>query len=106
MLFALLGLFQRYLGGAGTKLRYASDSSYWLYLIHSPVLLFLQLFSFRAPWPGSVKVLLTLLLAVPMLFASYHWLVRPTWLGAWLNGRRYPRREAVQPANAPVVSGA
>jgi peptidoglycan/LPS O-acetylase OafA/YrhL len=105
MLFALLGLFQRYLAVSSPRLRYISDSSYWVYLAHSPVLLFLQLFLFRTAWPGSLKLLLTLSLAVPMLFASYHWLVRPTWLGAWLNGRRYQRRE-LQPQQATHAEGA
>ena len=97
MLFALLGLFQRYLSGPSRGWRYASDSSYWIYLAHSPVLLAVQLYVFRSPWPGSAKLLVSLLVAVPLLFASYHWLVRPTGLGAWLNGRRH----AVAPAPRP-----
>lgn len=92
ILFALLGLFQRYLNESHARLRYISDSCYWVYLLHSPVLLFLQLFLFQTGWPGSVKLVVSLSLAVPILFTSYHWVVRRTWVGAWLNGRRYPRR--------------
>ncbi len=95
MLFALLGLFQRHLGTEHRVLKYLSDSSYWLYLAHSPVLLAVQLLVFRTAWPGSLKLAVTLAVAVPILLASYHWLVRSTWIGAWLNGRRHPRRTAL-----------
>jgi len=94
MLYALLGLFQRYLGTEHRVLKYLSDSSYWLYLAHSPVLLMVQLLVFRTSWPGSLKFAVTLGLTVPILLASYHGLVRSTWIGAWLNGRRFPRGSA------------
>ena len=93
--YALLGLFQRYLGTEHRVLKYLSDSSYWLYLAHSPVLLAVQLLVFRTAWPGSLKLAATLALAVPILLASYHLLVRSTWIGAWLNGRRHPRRSPI-----------
>lgn len=94
LLYALLGLFQRYLGREHRVLKYLSDSSYWLYLAHSPVLLAVQLLVFRTAWPGSLKLAATLALAVPVLLASYHLFVRSTWIGAWLNGRRHPRPSA------------
>jgi glucan biosynthesis protein C len=97
MLFGLLGLFQRHLSGEHRWWRYASDSSYWIYLVHSPVLLAVQLLVCRTAWPGSVKLAITLAVSVPVLFASYHWLVRPTWVGLWLNGRRQP---GVRPSTA------
>jgi hypothetical protein len=31
--------------------------------------------------------------AFPLMLASYHTMVRHTWLGAILNGRRHPRNE-------------
>ena len=34
-----------------------------------------------------------------MLFATYHYLVRPTFIGQFLNGRRYPRNGG--PARSP-----
>jgi peptidoglycan/LPS O-acetylase OafA/YrhL len=91
LLFGLLGLFQRYLDRPDARLRYVSDASFWIYLAHSPVLLALQLGVFRTAWPGSLKLAFVLALALPILFVSYHGLVRATWLGAWLNGRRETR---------------
>ena len=37
-----------------------------------------------------VKAALVLAGSVPILYASYHFLVRTTWVGLLLNGRRYP----------------
>ena len=41
-------------------------------------------------WPVPVKLGLTLIVTMALLLSSYHLLVRPRALGAWLNGRRYP----------------
>ena len=44
--------------------------------------------------PPLVKFALVLGSAFLILFASYHLLVRHSWLGRWLNGRKYPWRAA------------
>ena len=38
--------------------------------------------------------------SIPILLLSYHYLVRFTWVGAILNGRRHPRAGKLPPANA------
>ena len=38
----------------------------------------------------------------PIMFASYHYLVRGTFIGAVLNGRRYPR--TLSRSNEPTLS--
>jgi glucans biosynthesis protein C len=45
----------------------------------------------RVPLPALGKVPLVLAVAVILLVASYDLLVRPTWIGVMLNGRRYER---------------
>jgi peptidoglycan/LPS O-acetylase OafA/YrhL len=81
--------------------RYIADSSYWVYLAHLPVIVALQIWV--AFWPQSwiLKFPLILLIAIPLLFASYHFLVRPTFIGLLLNGRRYPLRPAPQAEPKP-----
>lgn len=78
---------QAWLNGHNRVMRYLADASYWVYLVHLPVLFAVQyrLLDVAAPWPlkFAVSVLATSLLAL----ASYQWLVRHTALGKLLGGR-------------------
>lgn len=96
LIYGFIGCFQRYLNGENQRMRYLSDSAYFLYLAHMPVIVALQLAMGRVAWPPLVKIPLVLVLATAVLVPMYHYLVRPTFIGAVLNGRRYPvgsRRE-------------
>lgn len=95
--FALLGIGLRFLNSPSPRRRYLADASYWIYLAHLPVVLALQLL--MRSWPVSwvIKFPLLLGLAMALLLASYHWLVRPTAIGALLNGRRHPRGGTTSP---------
>lgn len=91
-IFGFTGLFLRYLERPVPWIRYLSDSSYWLYLMHMPVLLVFQIAVAGTGWTPAIKALVVFAASVPTLLASYHVLVRSTWVGAMLNGRRYPVR--------------
>lgn len=82
------GVFLRFFGQPVAWIRYLSDASYWLYLVHMPVLLAVQIAVARTGWTPVLKVFVVLAVSLPSLLASYHFLVRPTWVGAILNGRR------------------
>jgi peptidoglycan/LPS O-acetylase OafA/YrhL len=103
MSLGCLGLFERYLAHPSVRLRYLSDSSYWLYLVHMPVVVALQ--SIVSPWSGGavLKFGLVMLVSIPLLLASYQLLVRSTPLGWLLNGRvdRKQAAVAIEPA-APL----
>jgi glucans biosynthesis protein C len=106
--FALLGGALRFFAAPSPSRRYIADSSYWIYLMHLPVVFFLQVAVQDAPLHWSVKFPLVLGVALALLFGSYHYLVRPTFIGALLNGRCYPRRSAPQgssPSPAPAALG-
>jgi peptidoglycan/LPS O-acetylase OafA/YrhL len=97
----LLGVWCWILGLAGAALtwcsspsarwRYLSDASYWMYLVHVPIVWSLQAWMMRWPLHWTLKFVLILVIAGTLLLASYHYLVRSTWLGKLLNGRKYPR---------------
>jgi peptidoglycan/LPS O-acetylase OafA/YrhL len=93
MSLGCLGLFERHLAHPSARLRYLSDSSYWLYLVHMPVVVALQ--SIVSPWSGGavLKFGLVMLVSLPLLLISYQLLVRSTPLGWLLNGR-VDRRQA------------
>ncbi len=89
--FGLIGLALRFLSGFSAMRRYIADASYWLYLIHLPIMLVLQILVSQLAWPWWIKFPMILAIGFPIMFASYHYLVRGTFIGAVLNGRRYPR---------------
>jgi peptidoglycan/LPS O-acetylase OafA/YrhL len=88
--FGTLGFFQERCPGHSRAWRYVADSSYWIYLVHLPLVAGLQIWMASWDWPGVVKFLLLNLVAFVILFASYHFLVRSTFIGRVLNGRAYP----------------
>ena len=90
--FGLLGAAVRFLEREHTWIRYLADASYWMYLIHLPLLVLFEIPLADMGWPILVKLLLTWVVITAVLLITYELLVRHTWLGAWLNGRRYPRR--------------
>jgi surface polysaccharide O-acyltransferase-like enzyme len=91
MCFGMIGLFRRYLSGHSHWVRYVSDSSYWLYLAHLPLVIALQLIVRDWPVPALVKFLFICVVTTGSLLISYELMVRHTWLGLLLNGRRAPR---------------
>ncbi len=91
--FAVIGLSLRFMSGESPIRRYIADSSYWLYLIHLPIVMALQAATAKLDLPAEVKILIVLGLAFPLMFGSYQLLVRRTVIGAILNGRRVPKAE-------------
>jgi hypothetical protein len=91
MTFGLMGLFRRLLTRENHTVRYISDSSYWLYLAHLPLM----------DWPLPAMVKFTLICGVVTVFLliTYQTLVRYRWLGRFLNGPRQ-RPERIQPVRA------
>jgi glucans biosynthesis protein C len=90
-IFLFTGLFLKYCSRASPRWRYMSDSSYWLFIMHMPVVVGLQVALLPVPLPALAKIPLVLALSVAVLVVSYDLMVRPTAIGVLLNGRRYPR---------------
>lgn len=90
--FAIIGVALRFLSGFSPTWRYLADASYWLYLVHLPIMMALQIALSQLDWPGLVKFAVILIVAIPPMLASYHLMVRFTFIGAVLNGRRAERR--------------
>jgi peptidoglycan/LPS O-acetylase OafA/YrhL len=90
--FAVIGAALRFLAGFSATRRYLADASYWLYLIHLPIVMALQVAVATLDWPWPVKFASILAVAMALMFASYQFLVRDSFIGMVLNGRRQPRR--------------
>jgi peptidoglycan/LPS O-acetylase OafA/YrhL len=89
-IFGFLGLFVRVRRTESAAWRYVADSSYWIYIAHLPIVVALQVWVARWDLHWSFKFLLINAIAFPILFLSYHFLVRSTFIGKQLNGRRRP----------------
>jgi peptidoglycan/LPS O-acetylase OafA/YrhL len=89
--FGLTGAAIRFLSDDSPVRRYVADSSYWLYLMHLPVLAFFSGLLYQLPLHWSIKYSIQIFATLVVLFLSYRYLVRSTFIGAILNGRRYPR---------------
>jgi peptidoglycan/LPS O-acetylase OafA/YrhL len=96
-ILGLIGLAQRLVDRPVPWIRYVADSSYWLYLVHMPVVLVFQILLADSEWTPALKAVAVFVASVAALLASYHVLVRPTWVGAILNGRRYPTSRRPRP---------
>ncbi len=104
MCFGLIGLFETVLARARPGVRYLSDASYWLYLVHLPLVVYGQHLLRDLEWPVSVKLPVLTVSVIAILIASYQLVVRRTWIGRLLNGPRPGGSPA--PAAAPAPTGA
>jgi glucan biosynthesis protein C len=95
----VIGIFVRYADRPRPVQRYLSDAAYWMYLTHLPFTLWVPGLLSRLDWPGPAKFAIVLSSAAIGTLLTYHWLVRSTVIGEWLNGRRLPsglqRRDAL-----------
>jgi hypothetical protein len=95
---ALVALTLAFIGGGmmlfsheSPLIRYLADSSYWLYVLHLPIVFGLQTWMMDMPMHWSIKFPLLIILTCVPLVLTYHWFVRSTWIGSIMNGRKYPR---------------
>jgi hypothetical protein len=98
MTFGLMGLFRRVCAVESPTMRYLSDSAYWLYLAHLPLVIAAQYAVRDWPLPALAKLVLIVAVVTSFLLWTYQALVRYTWLGRFLNGPR------VRPERAGVTS--
>ena len=98
MTFGLMGLFRRVCSVESTTVRYLSDSAYWLYLAHLPLIIAAQYVMRDWPIPALAKFLLIVVVVTSFLLWTYQALVRYTWLGRFLNGPRTRPARAGAPA--------
>lgn len=99
MSFGMMGLFHTVCRQESPTMRYLSDASYWMYLVHLPLIVILQAMIRDWDMNPFAKFTLLNLVATLLLLASYQILVRHTFIGVLLNG---PRATPIPPPK-PIV---
>ena len=88
---ALIGLFLRHASTQHRVLRYVSDSSYWVFLVHMLGTIGFGAVLYSQPFGPVTKMALNILATTAACLLSYQVLVRHTFIGVLLNGRRQAR---------------
>ncbi|MBL8517043.1 MAG: acyltransferase family protein [Betaproteobacteria bacterium] len=94
---------KRWLNRGNRVLRYVAESSYWVYIIHLPVLFAVQFLVLPVQAHWTLKFLLSLSATLFIALVSYQVLVRHTVVGRLLNGRRGRERDAGEVGHGAVV---
>jgi len=89
LVFAIIGLFLRFFNTYSPVARYMSDASYWIYLVHLPMVIFFQALLINSDINPLFKFLVVLPLTLILGLITYNFMVRNTFIGKFLNGRKY-----------------
>ncbi len=99
---AATGLCLRFASGHSPVRRYLSDASYWIYIVHLPLVMLAQVWVQDWAGPWWVKLIGVSAGVFAVCLASYELLIRHSFMGRWLNGRRVPWRNRPAPALVPA----
>lgn len=89
--FSILGFLGAVIHGVRAdhpRVRYLADSSYWMFLVHIPIVGLAQIAMRPLAWAPEIKMLATFGVAVLLSLSSYAVFVRHTVIGLYLHGRR------------------
>lgn len=88
LVLGFLGVFLRYINAESPVMRYLSDASYWVYLIHVAIVDAVQIWMGNTTLWGPLKPLLCFIIPVLVALATYQLFVRYTFIGYYLHGSR------------------
>ena len=91
LVFLTLGVFKKTWARPNAFVRYVADSSYWLYLVHLPIVVWLLVAVAEIPLHWSLKLAFVSMATIAGSLLTYDLFVRSTVIGQVLNGRRRSR---------------
>ena len=89
MIFGLIGCFRKLFSQINPKVRFISDSSYWLYIAHLPLIQIIQFWVSGWSLPSFIKLIFVCITTTILLLLSYRYLIRYSPIGTMLNGKRH-----------------
>jgi glucan biosynthesis protein C len=88
LVLGFLGVFLRWVNAESYTMRYLSDASYWVYLVHVGLVYMMQAWLGDTNLPGVLKPVLCFIVPVAISLLTYQWFVRYTIIGFYLHGKR------------------
>lgn len=88
LVFGFLGFFLKYMSAESFLLRYISDASYWIYLVHLPLVVGMQIWLIKSSINPSVRFWIVTVVSTVIPMLTYALFVRYTIIGRFLNGPR------------------
>ena len=88
MTFGFIGFFRFFFSGQNRLMRFVSDSSYWLYLAHQPLIIALQIMLSDWDIPIIIKFPLICAITAAILLVTYRYMIRYSFIGTILNGKK------------------
>jgi hypothetical protein len=89
LIYFFVGVTLRYFDRPSPWVLYTSQSAYWVFLVHMPVIAVAGWWLARFDLPAVLKFGLVAGIATVVCFATYHYAVQRTWISSFLNGKRF-----------------
>lgn len=89
LIYFFMGLFLKFLDFESPWILYISNSSYWVYLLHMPVVCAVAWLLLPYGLPAWVKFTMVVSITTLICFLTYHYLVQSRWPGKVLNGKTF-----------------
>ena len=89
LVYFFIGVALRYFDYGANWILYASQSSYWVFLVHMPLVFLAGFLLLPYDLPAVLKFALVVAFVSFVCFASYHSLVQRSWVSVFLNGKRF-----------------
>ncbi|MEJ8841758.1 acyltransferase family protein [Lacibacter sp. H375] len=86
-IFGFIAFFLTYFHSYSKRLSYLMEASYWVYIIHLPIIGFIPGLMADSGLPVFLKFVITLTVTSVLCMISYKYFVRGTFIGMFLNGK-------------------
>lgn len=89
LIYLFMGLFLRFLDYESPWILYISNSSYWVYLLHMPVVTTIAWLLLPLDLHALIKFPIVVSVTTVICFTTYHYWVQDSWVSQLLNGIRF-----------------
>ena len=89
LIYAFIGGALRFFDRDSPWIQYVSQSSYWVFLVHMPLVSLAAFWLVQFDLPAMLKFLLACGFTALVAFTTFHYWVQRTWLSVFLHGRRF-----------------